>query len=97
MSTPQNAAERAVQQHERLQKCGVLYHENQSTNEGYVGPPVRRLTGAGPRYTTQPLSRVKPKPGMEIHSLAGEAYRLPLNFVGDWFDVFSPTGKPLIP
>jgi hypothetical protein len=92
-----NPNEAARQQHERLKRCGVVYHENQSSNKGYIGPPVRRVADDGPRFTVLPIWRIKPKPGMEIHSAAGEGYTIPLNFVGDWFDVVSPTGKPLVP
>jgi len=77
-------------------QCGVVYHESQRTSKGYVGPPEHRLDGDGPRFTVLPLSRVKPKPGMEIHAPDGEAYTLPLTFTGTWFSVISPKGKRLI-
>lgn len=86
----------AVEQNQRLQNCGLHYHENQSTSRGYVGPPVRR-TNPEPRYTVQPLTRVTPKPGMEIHAVDGEKYTLPLSFAGTWFDIISPKGVKLIP
>ena len=92
-----SADELAVERDNRLQNCGLLYHENQSTNKGYVGPPERRITGNGPRFTATPLTRVQPKPGMEIHATDGEAYTLPLSFTGNWFDVVSPKDKALIP
>lgn len=87
----------AVEQDNRLKACGVVYHENQTTSKGYVGPPERRLAGVGPKFTVLPLSRVQPKPGMEIHAADGEAYTLPLNFTGNWFAVRSPKGVPLVP
>lgn len=91
-----DAAALAVEQDIRLKACGVAYHENQTTSRGYVGPPVHRLDGAGPKFTVQPLNRVEPKPGMEIHATDGEKYTLSLNFAGTWFDVVSPKGKRLI-
>ena len=48
-----SADELAVERDNRLQNCGLLYHENQSTNKGYVGPPERRITGNGPRFTIE--------------------------------------------
>ena len=79
---------------QRLQNCGLVYHERQINGQCWIGPPERHPSAFG-RVKVLPLSDVVPRPNMLIHA-HGEKYQLPHDFKGTWFDVVSPTGKELI-